>query len=77
MLICTHPRKYYICIKKYKEVWRKSIDRSFAWEFVSPQYCHNHEEWDEDLDNNEIEQVLLQYVKIVLQIEDLEECFHN
>jgi hypothetical protein len=40
---------------------------------VSLQYRYNHEEWDEDLDNDEVEQVLPQYVKIVLQTEDLEE----
>ncbi len=77
MVTCIHPRKYYICIKKYKEVWKRSIDRGFAWQFVSPQYYHNHEKWDEDLDNNEVEQVLSLYVKIVLQTKDLKECFHN
>jgi hypothetical protein len=44
----------------------RSIDRGFVWPFVSPQYQHNHEEWDGDLDNNEVEQVLPQYVEIIL-----------
>jgi hypothetical protein len=33
----------------------KSIDRGSAWQFVSHCYEHNHEEWDEDLDNAEVE----------------------
>ncbi len=77
MVTCIDPRRYYICINKYMEVWKRSINKSFAWQFASFQYCQNHEEWDEDLDNNEIEQVLSQYVKTILQNEDLEECFHN
>ncbi len=66
MVTCIDPKRYYICINKYKEVWERSIDKSFSWQFASPQYYQNHEEWDEDLDNNEIEQELSQYVKIVL-----------
>jgi hypothetical protein len=33
----------------------RSINRGFIWQSTSPQYRHNHEEWDEDLDNNEVE----------------------
>jgi len=33
----------------------RSINRGFAWQSTSPQYHHNHEEWDEDLDNDEVE----------------------
>jgi hypothetical protein len=29
--------------------------RGFAWASISPQYQHNHEEWDKDLDNDEVE----------------------
>jgi hypothetical protein len=41
--------------------------------FISLQYQHNHEEWDEGIDNDELEQMLLQYVKIIPKIKDLEE----
>ncbi len=51
----------------------RSIHRGSVWQFVSPQYRHNHEEWDEDLDNDEVEQMLAQYAETILQIEDLEE----
>ncbi len=51
----------------------RSIDRDFAWLFISFQYQQNHEKWDEDLDNNEVEHVLPQYAKIILQTKDLEE----
>jgi hypothetical protein len=44
----------------------RSIDRDFAWLFISFQYQQNHEKWDEDLDNNEVEHVLPQYAKIIL-----------
>ncbi len=37
------------------------------------KYHHNHEEWGEDLDNDKVEQVLLQYAKTILQTKDLEE----
>jgi hypothetical protein len=46
----------------YQEVHRgmetRSIDRGSTWPSISLQYQHNHEEWDEDLDNDEIEHVL-------------------
>ncbi len=51
----------------------RSINKGFAWQFASPWYCHNHEKWDEDLDNDEGEQILLQYAKTILHIKDLEE----
>jgi hypothetical protein len=44
----------------------RSTNKGSIWQFVSPQYRQNHEEWDEDLDNNEVEHVLPQYAKIVL-----------
>jgi hypothetical protein len=44
----------------------KSIYRGSTWQFVSFQYHHNHEECDENLNNNEVEQILLQHVKTVL-----------
>ncbi len=50
----------------------RSIDKAFAWPFVPPQYQHNHEEWDEDLNNDEVEHVLPQHAKIVFQIENME-----
>ncbi len=51
----------------------RSIDKNFDWQSTSPQFHHNHKEWDEDLDNDEIEQLLPQYAKIVQRIKDLEE----
>ncbi len=44
-----------------------------AWQSTSPSYRHNHEKWDEDLDNNEVEHVLLKYVETILQTKDMEE----
>jgi hypothetical protein len=44
----------------------RSINKSSTWWSISLQQWHNHEEWDEDLDNNEVEQMLPQYVEIVL-----------
>jgi hypothetical protein len=35
----------------------RSTYRGFVCLFVSLQYRHSHEEWDEDLDNDEVEQV--------------------
>ncbi len=33
----------------------RSIDKGSTWPFVSPWYQHNHEEWDEDLNNDDVE----------------------
>jgi hypothetical protein len=43
----------------------RSIDRGFAWQFASPQYCQPHDEWEEDLDNYEVEHVTPQYAETV------------
>jgi hypothetical protein len=44
----------------------RSIDRGSTWWSISLQYQHNHEKWDEDLDNDEVEQMLPQYVDAIL-----------
>lgn len=36
----------------------RSTNRGSTWRYVLTQYRHNHEEWDEDLDNDEVEQIL-------------------
>jgi hypothetical protein len=43
----------------------RSIDKGSTWPFVSPWYQHNHKEWDEDLNNDEVEHVLPRYAKNV------------
>jgi hypothetical protein len=36
----------------------RSTNRGSAWQYASFEYHHNHEEWDENLENDEIEHVL-------------------
>jgi hypothetical protein len=49
------------------------MDWGSTWQSTSPQYCQPHEEWEEDLDNDEVEQTIPRYANIVLQIKYLEE----
>ncbi len=53
------PYKSKEILQLHQEIQRgmeiRSIDRGSIWQSTSPQYHHNHEEWDEDLDNNEVE----------------------
>jgi hypothetical protein len=51
----------------------RSTNKGSTWPSISLQYQHNHEEWDENLNNDEVEQVLPQYPKIIFQIENLDE----
>jgi len=74
MVMYIDLRKYYICIKKYMEVWRQDPQtKALLSNLLHFKYCHNHEEWDQDLDNDEVEHVLPQYAKTILQTKDLEE----
>jgi hypothetical protein len=59
MVIYTYPRRYYICMET------RSINKGPVWQSTSSQYYHNHEEWDEDFDNDQIEQILPQYVETI------------
>ncbi len=47
-VLCVHEE-----IQEGLEI--RSIDRSFAWQFASPQYHQPHEEWAKDLNNDEVE----------------------
>jgi len=56
----------------------QSTKKVFIWQSISSQYHQPHEEWDKDLDNNEIKQTIPQHAKPALLIEDLEdEAFAN
>ncbi len=50
----------------------RSTAKGFAWQSTLAQYHHHHEEQDEDLHNDEVKQILPQYVETLLQIKDLE-----
>jgi len=51
----------------------RSTNKGSTWPFISLHYQHNHEKWDENLNNDEVEQVLPQYPKTIFQIENLDE----
>jgi len=36
----------------------RSTTKGFAWQSALAQYHHHHEEWDEDLHNDEVKQIL-------------------
>ncbi len=51
----------------------RSINRGFAWQFASPQYCQPHDEWEKDMDNDEVEHAIPQHVELVFQTQYLKE----
>jgi hypothetical protein len=36
----------------------RSTAKGSAWQFALSQYRHHHEEWDEDMYNDEVEYIL-------------------
>jgi len=40
--------------QKVRGMETRSMNKGSIWQSISPQYHHNHEEWNEDLDNDEI-----------------------
>ncbi len=56
MVIYTDPRRYYTSIKMYRQVWKQDPQTKVS--LASSQYYQTHEEWDENLDNDEAKQIL-------------------
>ncbi len=49
-----------------------STNKGFAQQSTSLQYHQLPDEWEKDLDDDEVEQMVSKYVKIILQIKHLE-----